>query len=139
MICDKMYYTYDSGHPIKGYPNKEKIPESETYIGYGSMREYVGHSSCSINSTLAVINRDLQNTTKIKPVPKGIYGRGVGGYHGSELNSNSGLSFSKQELENILSAMSDDDRLVVYSSDTTFDSGYFSHLRDELNECVSNI
>jgi hypothetical protein len=132
MICEKRHYTYSKNQPIKGYLIKEKVPKEEKYIGYGSTNEYVGHSTCVINSTLAVISRDLYTTPKIKPLSKGVYGRGVGGYHGSEINSNSALSFSKKELLVIMEAMEDNDSLVVYSSDYTFDSKYFNTLRDEL-------
>ena len=138
MICEKRHYTVVGEHgPIKGYMDAEKMvlskSDNERYIGHGSTHDYIAHSTSPWSSTLAVLNRELLHTKyEIKPIPQGVYGGGIGGYHGSELNSNSGLAFSKEQLQTIIDCMGDKDKLVIYSSDTTFDNQYFKNCKETL-------
>ena len=137
MIFEKLHRYYKKGAGLKGVPEerhtehrKAELSDYE-YLGYIGDYELLGYQTAMAETSVVAIKRDLYSTVlKDEPVPK-IRIDGIGGYHGSELNTNCVVQFRKQDLINLIEYMGDKDTIVVMNTD--YSSKHREYMKEEMS------
>ena len=119
------------GYPDELYKERsmndpEKIASEGKYLGRISEHEIIGQAgSGMVGTSLVYIRRNfykMEEPSKLSlgPIPKYKNIRTIGGWHGSDLNTNLVVGFSKKQLIEIINSMQDSDILNIAHDPTGY-------------------